>query len=226
LKENSNTTFEEVNLSPGRHVLIADDHPLTREGLSLAARAALPGISVDNAGSIDEAAAAVAIRGSYRLVLLDFILPDARGFSGLLQLQHLLGTTPIVMVSARQDAVIVEAARALGAAGFLFKSDPLDDLAEALRQVVAGKSVFPPATASAAATGSARDRIADLSGAQLKVLLALADGRLNKQIAGDLDITEATVKAHLTAIFRKLGVSNRAQAMLAMQPLLGDAGTT
>ena len=208
----------------GRHVLIADDHPLTREGLSLAARAALPGISVDNAGSIAEAAAAIATRGTYRLVLLDFILPDAHGFSGLLRLQHLLGDTPIVMVSARQDVVIVEAARALGAAGFLFKSDALDDLAASLRQIAAGKAVFPPAATAAIAAGSARDRIADLSGAQLKVLLALADGRLNKQIAGDLDITEATVKAHLTAIFRKLGVSNRAQALLAMQPLLGDAG--
>jgi DNA-binding NarL/FixJ family response regulator len=207
-------------------VLIADDHPLTREGLSLAVRAALPGISVDNAGSIDEAVAAVANRGGYRLVLLDFILPDAHGFSGLLRLQHLLGATPIVMVSARQDVVIVEAAKALGAAGFLFKSDPLDDLAASLRQVVDGKTVFPAASTASAAAGSARDRIADLSGAQLKVLLALADGRLNKQIAGDLDITEATVKAHLTAIFRKLGVSNRAQALLAMQPLLGDAGTT
>ncbi|WP_240047460.1 response regulator transcription factor [Sphingomonas panacisoli] len=199
---------------------------MTREGLSLAARAALPGVSVDNAGSIDEATKAIATRGGYRLVLLDFILPDARGFSGLLQLQHLLGDTPIVMVSARQDAVIVEAARALGAAGFLFKSDPLDDLAQSLRTIVAGQSVFPVPATTAAAAGSARDRIAALSGAQLKVLLALADGRLNKQIAGDLDITEATVKAHLTAIFRKLGVSNRAQALLAMQPLLGDAGTT
>lgn len=205
-------------------MLIADDHPLTREGLSLAARAAMPGISVDNAGSIEEAVTAIATRGAYRLVLLDFILPDVHGFSGFLRLQHLLGDTPIVMISARQDAMIVEAARALGAAGFLFKSDPLDDLAEALRQIAAGKLVFPTVATSGTAAGSARDRIADLSGAQLKVLLALADGRLNKQIAGDLDITEATVKAHLTAIFRKLGVNNRAQALLAMQPLLGDAG--
>lgn len=206
-------------------MLIADDHPLTREGLALAVRAALPGISIDNAGSIDQAVTAIANRGAYRLILLDFILPDARGFSGLLRLQHLAGKTPVVMVSARQDAVIVEAARALGASGFLFKSERLDDLAESLRQIMAGRAVFPDAAASPAAAGSARDRIADLSGAQLKVLLALADGRLNKQIAGDLDITEATVKAHLTAIFRKLGVNNRAQALLAMQPLLGDAGS-
>lgn len=206
-------------------MLIADDHPLTREGLGLAVRAALPGISIDNAGSIDEAAAAIAMRGGHRLILLDFILPDARGFSGLLRLQHLANATPIVMVSARQDAVIIEAARALGAAGFLSKREPLDQLAASLRDIVAGKAIFPPSAPVTAAASSARDRIVDLSGAQLKVLLALSDGRLNKQIAGDLDITEATVKAHLTAIFRKLGVNNRAQALLAMQPLLGDAGT-
>jgi DNA-binding NarL/FixJ family response regulator len=211
-------------LADDRHVLIADDHPLTREGLALAVKAAIPGISIDTAGSIGEAEAAIANRGGYRLVLLDFVLPDARGFSGLLQLQYLLGKTPIVIVSARQDPMIVEAARALGAAGFLFKSRPLDDLAAALRRVMEGQVAFPPASATVSDAESARAKVATLSGAQLKVLLALADGRLNKQIANDLDITEATVKAHLTAIFRKLGVHNRTQALLAMQPLLGDAG--
>jgi DNA-binding NarL/FixJ family response regulator len=209
----------------GSHVLIADDHPLSREGLALAVRAAIPGIGIDNAGSIGDAERAIANRrGAYRLVLLDFVLPDARGFSGFLQLQHLLGTIPIVIVSAHRDSVIIEAARALGAAGFLSKSLPLDDLAASLRTIVAGTAIFPEQEAAAAAAATARERIATLSGAQLKVMLALADGRLNKQIAHDLDITEATVKAHLTAIFRKLGVNNRAQALLAMQPLLGDAG--
>lgn len=210
----------------GRHVLIADDHPLMREGLGMAVRAALPGITVDNAGSIHEAVETVGLRkAGYRMVLLDFVLPDARGFSGFLQLQHLLGATPIVMVSAHRDPVIVEAARALGAAGFLHKGLALDALAAGLRDVADGRAVFPTAKTGESAAASARDRIATLSGAQLKVLIALADGRLNKQIATDLDIAEATVKAHLTAIFRKLGVVNRAQALLAMQPLLGDAGT-
>lgn len=206
-------------------MLIADDHPLTREGLALAARAALPGGVVDQAGSIGDAQGTIAARkAGYALVLLDFMLPDARGFSGFLALQHVLGSTPIVIVTARQDAVLVDAARALGAAGYLFKSQPIDSIAQQLRQVLGGTPVFPVAAKADAGVADARARIADLSGAQLKVLLALADGRLNKQIAGDLDITEATVKAHLTAIFRKLGVTNRAQAMLAMQPLIGDAG--
>lgn len=209
----------------GGHALVADDHPLTREGLALAVRAAAPGVSLDSVGSIEEAERAVAARkGGYRLVLLDFILPDARGFSGFLKLQHLLAATPIVVVSAREDPVIVEAARALGAAGFVSKSAALDTLAAALRRVLAGQAVFPPPGTASPAARSLRDRIATLSGAQLRVLLALADGRLNKQIADSLDITEATVKAHMTVIFRKLAVDNRAQALLAVQPLLADSG--
>lgn len=215
----------EGDILVGRHVLIADDHPLTREGMILAVRAALPGIAVDSAGSIGEAEQAIALRRAcYRLVLLDFVLPDTRGFSGLLRLQHLLGPVPVVMVSAHGDPAIVEAARALGAAGFLQKSMALDGMTAALRDIADGRIVFPTRIAASGNAQAAREGIARLSAAQLKVMLALADGRLNKQIADELKITEATVKAHLTAIFRKLRVSNRAQALLAMQPLLGDAG--
>jgi DNA-binding NarL/FixJ family response regulator len=211
------------------HVLIADDHPLIREGLMLAVKLAVPGVMIDTAGSIEEAGRVIAQRRKgYRLVLLDFMLPDSRGFSGLLHLQHLLGATPIAFVSSNRESSVIEAAQALGAVGFLSKSWPLDRLTAALREIVAGKPVFPEknhATADhdASPARPARDLISTLSGAQLKVMLALADGRLNKQIAGDLGITEATVKAHMSAIFRKLGVTNRAQALLAMQPLLGAA---
>lgn len=204
----------------GGHVLIADDHPLTREGLSLAVRSALPGVTVDTAGTIAESEAVLATRKSFRMILLDFVLPDARGYSGFLRLQYLAEKTPIAVVSAREDMQLVEAAQALGAAGFLFKSRPLDEIAAAVRQIDQGQSVFPPQARSSDVIASARARLADLSAAQMKVLLALADGRLNKQIANDLAITEATVKAHLTAIFRKLGVSNRTQAILLARPVL------
>lgn len=209
----------------GGHALVADDHPLVREGLSLAIRAAAPGIAIDSVGSIEDAERSIGLRkGGYRIVLLDFVLPDARGFSGFLRLQHVIGRTPIVLISAREDPMVVEAARALGAAGFLSKMSALDTLASALRTILDGQAVFPEAHTTNGAAKSARDRIATLSGAQLRVLLALADGRLNKQIADSLSITEATVKAHLTAIFRKLDVDNRAQALLAVQPLLADMG--
>ena len=210
----------------GSRLLLADDHPLIREGLALAARVAMPELTIDSVGSIAEAEATIARHRGYRLALLDLMLPDARGFSGFLRLQHVLGDVPIVIVSARQQPELIEAARALGAAGYLSKAQPLDETLGSLRTILSGKTVFPPMSGKMPSDVSdARARIADLSGAQLRVLMALADGRLNKQIAGDLGVTEATIKAHLTAIFRKLGVNNRTQAILAMQPLLGTSAT-
>lgn len=206
----------------GGHVLVADDHPLTREGLSLAARAALPGATIVSVGSVAEAVAQAEARGRFRMVLLDFQLPDARGYSGLLALQMHDPGVPIVVVTAHEDPALVEAARALGAAGFLFKSLPLDTIAARLREVDQGRVVFPADVVPNAAVAAARARIDNLSPAQHRVLIALADGRSNKHIARELDVTEATVKAHLSAIFRRMGVANRAQAMLAMQPLLGE----
>jgi DNA-binding NarL/FixJ family response regulator len=207
----------------GSRLLLADDHPLVREGLALAARVALPELVIDNVGSIAEAEQMVSRHKGYRMALLDLVLPDARGFSGFLRLQHVLGKVPIVIISARQQPELIEAARALGAAGYLSKAQPLDELLSSLRAVLAGKTVFPRTAVSNTDASLARRRLADLSGAQLRVLMALADGRLNKQIAGELGVTEATIKAHMTAIFRKLGVNNRTQAILAMQPLLGES---
>jgi DNA-binding NarL/FixJ family response regulator len=204
-----------------RRFLIADDHPLIREGLGLALRASIENVIVDCAGNIAEAVALVERHSDYRLVLLDFVLPDARGFSGFLTLQHMLNAVPIVIISATERPELVSAARALGAAGYVSKEQPLDQLVTTLKRVLEGRTAFSAASEGNDAAAQARDRLALLSGAQLRVLLALADGRLNKQIAGDLGVTEATIKAHLTAIFRKLRVNNRTQAILAMQPLLG-----
>lgn len=206
----------------GGRVLIADDHPLSREGLALAVRSSFLGAVIDTAGSVAEACAAVRLHRAYRLILLDFVLPDARGFSGLIELRQLSCGSPLAMISAHEDPALVETARSLGAAGFLYKTNPLDVLMRQLAVIADGGTCFPETSAPLPAARAVRDMIATLSDAQRKVLFALADGRLNKQIAGDLGISEATVKAHLTAIFRKLGVINRAQAMLAIQPVLGD----
>nr|WP_281422894.1 LuxR C-terminal-related transcriptional regulator [Sphingomonas yunnanensis] len=97
---------------------------------------------------------------------------------------------------------------------------PLDTIAAQLRAIDGGQSIFPPADA-ALATSDLKARLDTLSPAQLTVLMALADGRSNKEIARELDVTEATIKAHLTAAFRKLGVSNRTQALLTIQPVIG-----
>ncbi len=201
---------------------MADDHPLTREGLAMAARVALPGVTVVVAGSISQARD-VTERGALRMILLDFDLPDARGFSGLLTLQMHAPDTPIVVITASQEPRLVEAARAVGAAGYLFKSLPLNEIAGRLRRIDAGQTDFPAVSQNTAAGLSGLlERLARLSPAQRAVLLALADGRSNKEIARELAVTEATIKAHLTAIFRKLDVRNRAQALLAARPLIGD----
>lgn len=203
-------------------ILIADDHPLTCEGLAMAARLAVPGAVVHFAGTIAEAEQRVDAIGSYQLILLDLMLPDATGFSGLLRLQFADPDARIAVITARQEPALATQARELGAVAFLRKSEPIDALAAHIRNIVAGVPVFPPDLPIA--KNSMRDRIAELSEAQRRVLFALADGRSNKQIAYDLGITEATVKAHLTAIFRGLGVYNRAQALVALQPLLGSIG--
>ncbi|MEI9849936.1 MAG: response regulator transcription factor [Sphingomonas sp.] len=202
-------------------MLVADGNSLEREGLTVAVRSALPAIQVDVAGSVAEAES-LAARHRYGLAILDMDLPGSRGFSGFLRLQHGLEHVPIILLSADRTAELIEAARALGAAGYLSKGMPLDGVRECLRCVYGGGTAFPPVQEVGDSIQRARRAVQSLSGAQLRVLTALAEGRSNKQIAGDLGVTEATVKAHLSATFRKLGVQNRAQALLAMQPLLAN----
>lgn len=206
----------------GDRLLIADDHPLTREGLSLAARAALPGAQAIGVGTVGEAVAALQSRRTIRLILLDYALPDSEGFRGLMRVLHVADGVPVVIVTASDRPGLAEGAMALGAAGFLPKTLPLDQISTVLREVLAGQRHFPASAAPSAPLAAARQRISGLSRAQYAVLLALADGRSNKQIAYDLSVTEATVKAHLTAVFRKLKVTNRTQALLAIRPLLED----
>lgn len=188
----------------------------------MAVRLAMPGAAIDPAGSIAEAEARMERHRDYRMVLLDLLLPDARGFSGFLRLQFAMPDVRVVIITARDDPKLVSIARSLGAAGFLRKSEPLDELATRIRRIGAGEPNFPAGLDDCSAP--LRDRIAELSDAQRRVLFAMGSGESNKRIAGELDITEATVKAHMTAIFRRLGVANRAQALLALQSILGDLG--
>lgn len=160
------------------------------------------------------------------LLLLDYQLPDSQGFSGFFRLQHALGKVPIAIISAFDEPRIVDAARAVGAAGFISKSRPLDEIAEAVKALIAGQTVFPATAKMTDDLRAMRDRLETLSSAQKRVAASLVRGDLNKQIAHDLALTEATIKAHLTAIFRKLGVANRLQAILALKPLLAPESET
>lgn len=204
-------------------ILIVDDHPLVSTALALAARAADPQVRVDTAATLAEAEARG--RGDPpSVVLLDLMLPDAQGFAGLALLRALWPGTPVAIVSSRDEEAVASRAVALGAAGFIPKSAPMDRMVGAIRALLTrGRWPADGAPAEPAPRGSpgdghgAAERIGTLSAAQLRVLRAVAGGAQNKRIAFDLDLAEATVKSHLAAIFRKLGVANRTQAVLALR---------
>jgi DNA-binding NarL/FixJ family response regulator len=203
-------------------VLIVDDHPLVGEALELSVSAAYPHLSVGRVTSMAEAEAYVRANGPrIKLVMLDLVLPDVTGFSGLLMLQQILPDRPIVIVSGRFDTHTVALAKTFGAAAFLNKSAPVSALVNAVGTVLRGEAVITPDEPTPVpAAADFHKKVATLSAGQIRVLNALADGRLNKQIAADMNLTEGTVKQHMSAIFRKLGVANRSQAILAAGPYL------
>ncbi|MEM1037769.1 MAG: response regulator transcription factor [Pseudomonadota bacterium] len=202
-------------------VLIIDDHPLFRDALetalSLASGATAKAV---HAGSIKDALERQH-EGPFNLVLLDLNLADASGFDGLARLQSVGVSCPIVVVSATEADRIFQQSKTLGAAGYLPKSLGLEDLAAALATVLDGGQWFPKIKTTAPGDEDSAERVASLTPAQRRVINGLSDGLLNKQIAYEMGISEATVKAHMTAIFRKLGANNRTQALLIYKSALG-----
>lgn len=207
------------------HVLVVDDHPLFREALiSALQRSAWSGATIHQADSLRMAEKA-AQDHALDLVLLDLNLADGSGFDGLSRLKPVLPQTIVVVVSATEQADAYARARALGAAGYLPKSLSLEELTEAMTSIADGKTWFPPQSDSAEDKGGdAATRLASLTPAQLRVIRGLSEGLLNKQIAYEMGISEATVKAHMTAILRKLGANNRTQALLAFKQATAISG--
>jgi len=198
-------------------IVVADDHPLFRAALGSALARAAPGATVVETPSLAGAREALG-RGPVDLLLLDLKLADSEGFAGLAEIRGDFPAVPVAVVSASEDAATIRRALAFGAAGFIPKSATLAEMVEALTAILAG-DIRAPATPDAAEEEPIEARIASLTPSQLKILLGLQQGRLNKQIAFDLGVTEATIKAHLTGVFRKLGVQNRTQAVIAAQAL-------
>lgn len=198
-------------------VLIADDHPLFRDALSAAVERVFSPAYVAHAACLADAAAHLQDTPC-DLLLLDLHMADSEGFAGLITICHDFPALPVVVISASEGAAVVGQALAFGAAGYIPKSTPLEVICTAIRQVMDG-DIWTPEDSSVAPVDGDSDKLAALTPAQLKVLLGMRAGRLNKQIAFDLGITEATVKAHVTAIFRKLGVINRTQAVLIAEKL-------
>lgn len=204
------------------NALIVDDHPLFRDALetalSLASGATAKAV---HAGSIKDALARLG-EDRFNLVLLDLNLSDASGFNGLARLQSEGVTCPIVVVSATESDRVFQQSQILGAAGYLPKSLGLEDLAAALATVLDGGEWFPAIQSTNSESDDGAERVASLTPAQRRVIGGLSDGLLNKQIAYEMGISEATVKAHMTAIFRKLGANNRTQALLIYKSALGS----
>lgn len=203
-----------------RTVLIADDHPLFRQALALALATAAPEAKVIEAGTLAAAARAAAETPDLALITLDLKMPGAVGYSGIALLHAERPTVPILVVSGADNANAADEARAFGAVGFLRKDADLPHIEAAIRTALGGAPA-PVATPETGANPVERVRgtVAGLTPTQLKVLLAVLAGKLNKQIAWDLGMSEATVKAHMTAIMRKLDVQNRTQAALAARSL-------
>ncbi|WP_161959132.1 MULTISPECIES: response regulator transcription factor ErdR [Pseudomonas] len=205
-------------------ILIADDHPLFRSALHQALSLGLgPQARLVEADSIAQIEAQLAHKTDWDLVLLDLNMPGAYGFSGLVLLRGQYPQIPVVMVSAQEEAAIVVRSREFGASGFIPKSSPLETIQQAVRTVLEGDAWWPPqadeAVSVSAEAKAASAGLASLTPQQFRVLTMVCEGLLNKQIAYELSVSEATIKAHVTAIFRKLGVRTRTQAALLLQQL-------
>lgn len=197
-------------------LLLIDDHALFREGVAALVEQRMPGVALHLAGDLNAARSVLAAHPDCRLALLDLGLPDSHGLDGIARLRELAPALPIVVLSADDRPETVLGAIDRGAAGFIPKSADSAAFAGALREVLDGRVHLPRQALLGADTAQADDGEAlGLSPRQVDVLRLLVEGRSNKMIMRELELSESTVKTHLHAIFRRLGVSSRTQAVVA-----------
>jgi DNA-binding NarL/FixJ family response regulator len=199
--------------------VIADDHPLFRGALRAAISGPFQGAEISEAGTIESLVAELERVPEMDLVLLDLGMPGVRGFSGLLLLRAQYPGIPVIVVSAHEEASVVRRCMEFGASGFIPKTTDVDLMRQAIRIVLDGGTWTPPDldldTVPDDETSALVRRLATLTPQQVRVLMMLSGGLLNKQIAFELNVSEATVKAHVSAILQKLGVDSRTQAVIA-----------
>lgn len=201
-------------------VIIADDHPLFRAALKQAVEQCLEIEHIAEADSMAQLEQAATDYADADVVLLDLNMPGARGFSSLIFLRSHYPAIPVIVVSAADEPRIIQRAIDFRASGFISKSSSMEQISASIRSVIAGNTCFPPIELSS--NQKDKDlaaRLETLTPQQFRVLVLLADGLLNKQIAYEMEVTEFTVKAHMTALMRRLGISSRTQAALIAQQL-------
>ena len=206
-------------------ILIVDDHPLFREALKQAIAGGIGNATVELAASLDAATATLDRDDDYDLVLLDLRMPGVQGLSGLIYLRAQYPNVPVVLITAADDQGLVQKALNLNASGFIPKTSSIETIIAAVNAVLKGDIWVPEGATRQASTDKEADdiarRIATLTAQQIRVLMMLKEGLLNKQIAYELNVSEATIKAHVSAILQKLNVSSRTQAVIAASRIDG-----
>ena len=205
--------------------LIVDDHPLFRQALRMVVRSEFPEMQIAEAETLADARQTLNNNGDVAFMTLDMRLPDSEGFTGLMQMRSEFAHIPAIVVSTNSSDTTIERAMAFGAAGYIPKCSSRDDIATALHAVMRGDTWTPPPQEPANENAKREQRahlIAILSPAQLRILMGLCQGLRNKQIAFQLGVTENTVKTYLTAMYRRLGISSRTEALLLARQLFSD----
>lgn len=207
------------------HLVIADDHPLFRGALRQAVVSVVPSAKIDEAGSFEDLTVLLEQDPGIDLILLDLTMPGISGFSGLIYLRAQYPAIPVVIVSASDDVGTIRRSLDFGASGFIPKRFGIETLRDAIVTVMDGDVWVPPDTdlisVSDPEVTHLRDRLVTLTPQQVRVLMMLSEGLLNKQIAYELGVSEATIKAHVSAILQKLGVESRTQAVIAVAKIAG-----
>ncbi|MFQ5625141.1 MAG: response regulator [Methyloligellaceae bacterium] len=207
-------------------IIIVDDHPLFRDALRQALSDSFSDLRISEAGSLDGLSSALEANTETDLVLLDLAMPGVKGFSGLMYLRAQYPEIPVVVVSANEDPSAISRCIEFGASGFIPKTLPVETIREAVKNVLDGGIWTPPdLDLTEAGNGETADlvaRLATLTPQQVRVLMMLGEGLLNKQIAYKLSVSEATIKAHVSAILQKLGVDSRTQAVIAVNKIEGQ----
>jgi DNA-binding NarL/FixJ family response regulator len=207
-------------------IVIADDHPLFRDALKHALQDTLRDLEVAEAGSFDGVVRILDEDDAYDLILLDLKMPGVQGFSGLMYLRAQFASIPVVIVSASDDTQVIRTSLDFGASGFIPKSASIAEIRTAITEILNGAIWTPPDIDLTGSQDSESARLAaklsTLTPQQVRVLMMLSEGLLNKQIAYELGVSEATVKAHVSAILQKLDVDSRTQAVILANRIDGN----